>query len=304
MESLKPKILCVDDEPGVLEALSRLLKGDFEVLTANSAQSGRMLVAEHPDMAVVLSDFRMPNESGIDFLKSIRNSHPETVRAILSGQMDTQQLMDAINRVEIHRFILKPWENEYLKLQLLEALQAHQTLKESGRLRHLAITDPVTGLTNHRYMQERLRVEVAAAQQNSKPFSLIMIDVDHFKSYNDRYGHPEGDRLLADIADLLTHFIRPIGSASRYGGEEFVLQLPGFDLTQAQAQAEKLRAKIEQHAFRGPKGRRAYVTVSIGVASFPQNGATPAQLIEAADRALYQAKRQGRNQIAAASGME
>lgn len=296
-----PKILCVDDEPAVLDALARLLRADFEVLKASNAEQGFEILHHHPDLAVVLSDYRMPGMTGIEFLRRVKASHPTATRAILSGQIDAQQLAEAINTAEIHRFILKPWDNTVLRLQMLESLQSHAVLAERHELHHMAITDPVTQLTNHRYFQQRLKDELQAAAVSQLPLSLIMIDVDHFKNFNDHYGHPEGDRLLAEIAMRISHIFPEKGTASRYGGEEFVILLPNTDIESACQRAELLREQMESQPFTGPNGRSAYVTLSLGVSNSSLHGLIAAELVSAADRALYQAKRQGRNQTMAAS---
>ncbi len=300
MKQNKAKILCVDDEPGVLQSLDRLLKDQFEVLTANSPEEALKILDHSAGVAIILSDYRMPQMNGVDFLKAARLKQPHAVRALLSGQIDIHQISEAINRAEIHRFILKPWENEVLKIQMLEALQAHHSLEEKARLRYLAITDPVTGLTNHRFFQDKIREMILNSKNEN--FSLVMIDVDHFKSYNDRYGHPEGDRLLAEIADLIRQTGSESSYVSRYGGEEFAALLPTMDLGRAQVWAEQVRSRIESHIFAGPNSRRAYVTISLGLASFPKCGKTAEELITSADHALYQAKSLGRNQTAVITG--
>jgi diguanylate cyclase (GGDEF)-like protein len=296
----RPKILCVDDEPGVLEALTRLFKPDFQVLTASEATSALAVIAEHPELAIILSDYRMPGKNGVELLRAARNFAPYAARAILSGQMDLHDVSEAINKAEIHRFLLKPWENDYLKLQVCEMLQMHANLIEKNELRTLAITDPITGLTNHRFFQESLKDEFEKAVQSGEALSIIMIDVDHFKAFNDRYGHPEGDRLLADISKVFAREIKSFGSVSRYGGEEFAAILPAIELSEAHDIADRIRRAVETAAFNGPLGYRAYVTISLGVASYPEQAQSANQLVQLADQALYQAKRQGRNQTVTA----
>ncbi|HMN67803.1 MAG TPA: diguanylate cyclase [Bdellovibrionales bacterium] len=298
--SLKPKLLCVDDEPDILIALERLFKSHFEVLTAPSPAKALELIAEHPDTAVVLSDFRMPEMNGVELLQQIRVLAPLTSRAILSGHIDIQQISTAINHADIHKFFLKPWENDYLTLQMLSALQVHRTLRERAHYQQLALTDPVTDLTNHRYFQDRLRADLEYARKNSEPLSLAIFDVDHFKSFNDRFGHPEGDRLLFGVAQRLRHSTAGRGSVSRYGGEEFTLILPGLDQDSAFGLVDQIRKDFERTHFTGPLSSPAFITLSAGLASFPESGDEAPALIEAADRALYQAKRQGRNQVATA----
>lgn len=294
------KILCVDDEAHTLDALERVLRKDFTVLKALSAKEALEVLEQNQDVSVILSDFRMPHMSGIEFLVQAQQVAPNAVRAILSGQIDMEEMAKAVNQAHIHRFILKPWDNDYLRVQMVEALQNHQLILQRNHLERLSITDPVTQLTNHRYFQEHIRKELERAERHHRPLSLLMVDVDHFKSFNDHYGHPEGDRLLATIAKRISGEVRNIDLVSRYGGEEFAVIMPDTALEEARLVAERVRHSLEKNPFTGPFGRPAYVTISIGVASFPQHATVVTDLIEAADRALYQAKRQGRNQTVVA----
>ncbi|NJL24205.1 MAG: diguanylate cyclase [Calothrix sp. SM1_5_4] len=225
---MKTKVLCVDDDNSILDALTRLLKAQFDVGTASCAREGLDWLKKNPDCAVVLSDFRMPGMNGVEFLREIRQNHPESVRAILSGQIDLQLVSEAINNSDIHKFFLKPWENDYLLVQMSEALNLHHTLREKAHYERLAVTDPVTQVSNHRFFQNQLRRELQARPQG--PVSLLIFDVDDFKAYNDRYGHPEGDRLLYNVAQTLERLRPREGFVSRYGGEEFTMILPGLDL--------------------------------------------------------------------------
>lgn len=293
----KPKLVCVDDESFILEALDRLFKDEFEVYTFSSPIEALEALRKHHDVAAVLSDYRMPEMNGVDFLKQVRVLAPLSSRAILSGHIDVHQISEALNHADIHKFILKPWENEYLRIQILETIQMHHTLREKAHYQKLAITDPVTQLTNHRFFQDQLRIEL----ERSKCVSLVLFDVDHFKNFNDRFGHPEGDRLLYYVASQLRAYTEGIGLVSRYGGEEFTLLLPDIDSYQALAIAEDIRRRFERKPISGPLSSPAYITLSAGVACCPEHANGPAELIDCADRALYQAKRQGRNQSALAS---
>lgn len=300
MSAAKPKLLCVDDEPSILEAISRLLRDNFEVLSASSPVEALDTLRGNSDCAVVLSDYRMPEMNGVDFLRQVRGLAPLSSRAILSGQIDLAKISEAINCNDIHKFFLKPWENDYLRVQMLEALQMHHTLREKAHYQHLAITDPVTQLTNHRFFQDQLRAEIDRADANGTPLSLLIFDVDNFKNFNDRFGHPEGDRLLLRVATYLQNYATGKGVVSRYGGEEFTLILPGYDQTTAAKLADEIRASFERLPMSGPSSSPAFVTVSAGLATFPLHARNASELIESADRALYQAKRQGRNQVAIA----
>jgi len=157
---------------------------------------------------------------------------------------------------------------------------------------HLSITDGLTGLYNHRHFQEQLEVEVKRAQRYDLNLSLIMIDLDHFKEFNDTYGHLEGDTLLRKIAQILKSCLRETDFVARYGGEEFGVILPETNKEGASIASERVRRSISEHTF-GEVG--AKMTVSLGVASYPDDACFRADLIKKADEALYRAKREGRN---------
>ena len=182
-----------------------------------------------------------------------------------------------------------------------------------GELEQQSRTDGLTGLYNHRFFQERLAAEVARAQRFEKPLTLLMIDVDNFKEYNDAFGHPQGDRLLKALADLLLAQTRTnVDFVARYGGEEFVVLLLETGVGDAAIAAERLQDLVEGHrpgievaeairaatqaqTFDAPGGAAGGVTVSVGVATFPDHASTGDQLVANADKALYLAKRLGKN---------
>ena len=166
-------------------------------------------------------------------------------------------------------------------------------------LETLSVTDGLTGLFNHKHLMQTLETEVARAQRHKHPLSVLMIDVDHFKQYNDRFGHQMGDKLLADIAVLFKRTTRSIDYAARYGGDEFLLLLHEVASADALMLADRVRSAVAETTF-GPGDHR--VTVSIGVASYPEHGETAEAVIAAADAGLYRAKRGGRNEIVLASG--
>lgn len=163
---------------------------------------------------------------------------------------------------------------------------------KAGELEHLSITDPLTGLLNRRYLEERLAEEINQSSRHDFPMSFMMIDVDDFKSYNDRFSHPEGDQALKIIADCLKETVRASDIAARYGGEEFSILLPQTTAVEARIIAERLRRRVAATDF--PSCR---VTVSIGVAGFSPTICTALDIIKAADEALYEAKRRGRDNV-------
>lgn len=178
-------------------------------------------------------------------------------------------------------------------LEMLEALSNQVALAiENARLYEEAVTDSLTGLYHHRYFELRLSEEIERAKRYAHPLSLIMIDIDHFKSINDRYGHQRGDVVLSSIANILRICTRKGDTVARYGGEEFAIIMPHISGKRAIAAAERLRKTIENIDFGGIK-----LTISIGVSFFEHEAMTKEQIIKLADNALYKAKKNGRNRV-------
>ncbi len=159
----------------------------------------------------------------------------------------------------------------------------------------LAAYDPLTGIANHRTMQEFLLKRVIEAQRNETTLGVIMVDVDHFRSFNEEEGHDAGDKVLRMVADVLKATVRPYDLAARYGGEEFTVVMPGAGVETTLAVAERIRASIEKLELVASSGRVRHVTASLGCAVFPMNATESATVLKAADTALYEAKRSGRN---------
>ncbi len=172
----------------------------------------------------------------------------------------------------------------------IEKVQFHREILK------MASTDGLTGLNNHRTFQERLQQEIERARRFDTPLSLLMIDIDRFKKFNDTYGHTQGDEVLKIIAGILKDNVRSIDFVARYGGEEFAVILPQVDLEGALVVAERIRRSAENYelVFNGHKER---VTLSIGVATYPDDASNREELIDHADKALYLAKRTGRNRL-------
>ena len=166
----------------------------------------------------------------------------------------------------------------------------------------MATHDALTGIANHRTMQEFLQRRFAEAQRTGQEMGLLMIDVDHFRSFNEEEGHDAGDEVLRLVADAIKLAVRPYDLAARYGGEEFTVVMPGSAMSSAMAVAERIRKKVSQVSFTTSSGRDRHVTVSVGCACFPKNAREPGALLKAADAALFQAKRAGRNKVLAYKG--
>jgi diguanylate cyclase (GGDEF)-like protein len=312
-------VLYVDDEPHNLDAFQRaFFDADFidEVLTTTSAEEGLRLVTEK-DIAVVVSDQRMPGMTGTEFLARVLERRPDTMRLILTAYTDVRDVIDSINRGHIYHFITKPWDAEELKIILRRAFEHHDTTaelarkrvelsealatleeahREQVRLNELVITDEKTGVRNYSYLRVRLGEEFERARRSGGDLSLIMIDIDGFKPVNDEHGHLFGDRILAELAQVLVEGQRASDIVARWGGEEFAVLLPETGRAQAIQIAERLRQGVAGHVFGVASGQKLRLTVSSGIAVVPHTEVTSKdELVALADRALYRAKAQGKD---------
>jgi diguanylate cyclase (GGDEF)-like protein len=288
-------------------------------------------------VAVLIADQCMPGMKGSDLLREVHGDHPDIIKVLLTGQAGLDSVVEAVNFGGLSHYMSKPWreaelkltleslvkqyrlerENEWLMQELrrkneelrklndsLQEMVAKRTAdleRANARLEELAVTDGLTGLYNHRHFRERLDHELARAHRRGEPVSLLMADVDRFKLYNDKNGHLAGDRALKTIATILKRGRRAADLVARYGGEEFVVILVGAPKKAAAQVADYLRRQIQDTELVGeesqPGGR---LTISFGVASYPQDGETHTDILMAADAALYDAKERGRNRVALA----
>jgi two-component system cell cycle response regulator len=196
------------------------------------------------------------------------------------------------------------WSNEVSRLIIMLTASALSLalVSRSQKLLQLATRDPLTGLFNRGYVDDRLNVELSRARRYGKTLTVAVIDADRFKSLNDAHGHQAGDLALRKIGDLLNDSFRQSDTAGRYGGEEFVVILPETDMAAAQQKLESLRESVaETPIVTGTRGEQVQVTISAGLASFPQDGVHADELFALADERMFQAKREGRNRVVAGS---
>jgi diguanylate cyclase (GGDEF)-like protein len=191
---------------------------------------------------------------------------------------------------------------EQLRLSRKELAEANQTLRERNQeLQELSVTDSLTGLFNRKHMWETLARELEGFKRHQRPLAVLMIDIDHFKRYNDTRGHLAGDEVLRRMGGIFHRSLRVSDYAARYGGEEFLAVLPDTDSAMAAQAAERLRGLVADETFTdGPGPGR--ITVSIGVASTSEHESEPESLVRNADTALYRAKKAGRNRVVAFEG--
>jgi len=287
------KVLVVDDEEIICTLFAAMLGhyGRYHVVTTTDGRQVMDILRREP-FDVMLLDMSMPAISGLDVLRQVTQAFEELPVIIVTGHGSIEIAVESM-QAGAADFVTKPVPAAVLHLRIQKAL-------EHARTRRLASTDGLTEVYNHRTFQERLSQEIARADRYSRPLSLLMIDVDHFKVYNDTYGHPQGDIVLQDLARLLREMSRTSDTVARYGGEEFAIILPETDSVGAQKIAQRLREQVEGYAFPGkeimPGGT---LTISIGVATHAPAGSKDA-LLQAADTALYTAKREGRNRVCVA----
>ena len=224
-----------------------------------------------------------------------------TARHLLSiglrlARRTKQEAMKELNRLEKAGAIKKSDGTMIGYIMIVRNITDQERARE--RLEELAITDSLTKVYNRSYFQYCLGVELLKAQRYKLPLSLIMLDIDYFKSFNDKYGHQIGDIVLVTLAQLLKNTVRKIDIIARYGGEEFVVILPHTGAKESQLLAERLRENIEKHTIRSIMDRHLNFTVSLGIATFANNNFKNIDdLIKGADDALYKAKKSGRNRV-------
>ncbi len=314
------RVLLVDDQLIIVEAIRRMLAGCADIEYHYVTEAGLAAeTAERLRPTVILQDLVMPGVDGFALIRQYRDCAVlgNVPVIVLSSKEDP--------KLKAHSFAVGA--NDYLiklpdRLELLARLRYHscghtsriqrdeafRSLAESQRqlaeanieLQQLAALDGLTGIANRRRFDQVLRTEWQRGQREQRPLSLLMCDIDHFKAYNDGFGHPAGDQCLKRAAAVLTeHLKRPADLAARYGGEEFSIVLTETDLAGAMSVAEECRSQLAALAMPAPNGR--VVSMSIGVASvLPSKDGGPEQLIARADQALYAAKAAGRDVVSAA----
>lgn len=307
-------ILVVDDEESLRGVISQILTEEgYQVTEAESGEQAIEFFREDP-FPLVISDIRMNGMSGTQLLEQIKDQYSDTQVIMITSHASLDTAVLAM-RLGAYDYLVKPFDDIQAVLNvvnravdkirlitenqvLVDTLRRHNEDLERVNLKisELAIRDGLTGLHNHRYFQEALATEVDRSRRHERTFSLVFMDVDFFKRYNDAHGHVQGDKLLCALAKKVRDRLRATDIIARYGGEEFVLILPEVSKEGARVFADVIRSYIADYPFEGretqPHGK---ITVSMGVATFPEDGDDGPTLVSHADQAMYQAKRKGRN---------
>ena len=327
------------------QQLSARFGNECDIAVAKNAREALELIEDlqqdGEQIAVVIADQIMPGMKGVELLEEVHRRSPKTVKILLTGQAGLDAVVYAINKAGLDQYIPKPWDEPDLRLTIQSLLSRFRLERErvellaelrsknaelatlntsleekviertkelenlNTRLAELAITDGLTGLYNHRHFRERLSLEMERSNRTGLPLSILMIDVDHFKGYNDRHGHLAGDNALRGVSKILQHGRRANDLVARYGGEEFAIILLDVGKAAAKEVAERICAQIAEFPFEfGSTQPMGKLTISLGVAAFPDDGAEPALVLAAADRALFSAKNHGRNRVRVAGAPE
>lgn len=292
-----PKLLLVDDQPVNIQTLYQIFADDHEVFMATSGEQALALCRDkQPDL--VLLDVIMPGMDGLETCQRLKeDADTADIPVIFVTSQNSPEEETHGLEVGAVDFISKPVNPAVVRARVKTQL----TLKaQTDALRMLASLDGLTGVPNRRIFDERLDAEWRACRRSGSPLSLLMVDVDHFKLYNDHYGHLDGDQCLKVIASALASSVeRGRDMLARFGGEEFVCLLPDTDLEGAKHIAEKLRQAVEGLAIPHVESKTAAtVTVSLGVATTAECDALePPDLLKVADEQLYLAKQSGRNRV-------
>jgi diguanylate cyclase (GGDEF)-like protein len=305
-------ILIAEDDVVSSLVLQRSLEGlNLDVVAARDGEEAWKIIQARDDIRLVISDWMMPKVDGLDLCRRIRGlaDRPYIYFILLTAKAFREDRLAGLG-AGADDFLTKPLDRadlaarikvaqrliatqEELRDRSLQLEKLHDDLRQqNARLAELATCDGLTGLKNHRYFRTTLEAATSFALRQGLPLSLIMLDVDNFKSYNDTYGHPAGDEVLSSLGRLLRQGVREHDLVARYGGEEFVVLLPATDV----AGSRVISARIHLLIASADWPLRA-ITASLGIATTRPGVDTPNLLVDLADRALYESKARGRDTV-------
>ncbi len=298
------RVLLVDDREASANRIVSIVDDEHHVEVFSDPQQALFASAEQ-DWDMIVVSLSLKQSDGLRLcsqLRSLERTRAMPILVIVEPE-DTSRLLRALD-IGVHDYLLRPIERNELKARIRTQLRkkryAERLRSSVAQSLELAITDPLTGLYNRRYMESHLGTLVEHAIQRRKAISLMVIDIDFFKSVNDNHGHDVGDEVLKEFAGRIRENIRGIDMACRMGGEEFVLVMPDTDMALAYTIAERLRQSIGGVPFdvNATSGALS-ITISIGMSTLEREDDDADTLLKRADKALYRAKRDGRNRVVA-----
>lgn len=292
-------MLLIDDAIDIHRLLeTRLRAEDLELVSILRGAEG-LETAKRINPALILLDLNMPDMDGFEVLRLLK-ADPQTVDTpviVISGSDQTADKVTGLDLGAID-YVCKPFNFPELRARVRAALRIHHLMQLLAQKAHI---DGLTGLWNRQHFDERLAEEVAACERNDRSLTVVLCDLDNFKSLNDSYGHAAGDAVLQGFSRQLGQLIRRTDIACRYGGEEFAIILRDTDAASAMSLLERIRSELASMVW--PRHPERSVTASFGLCDGPPGARNdPNAWVEAADKALYQAKEAGRNRIVVAGG--
>lgn len=297
-ENTKVKILVVDDELINVQVLTNHLSlQSYQVDTASDGIEALKKIKDN-DYDLVLLDIMMPKMSGYEVCNNLREvkSIYDLPVIMLTAKNQPQDIVVGFD-MGANDYLVKPFEKTELLARVKTLVSLKMSVRDAIENAKLANTDMLTGLDNRRYLFEQANHEFDLAKGSNKNLSLLMLDIDHFKKFNDTYGHDTGDEIIKMVARGLRKATRELDIIGRYGGEEFTVILPNTDSVEAMAVAENIRKTIEQRTYISEKYGELKCTISIGVAVLSKHSYKIQDLFKMADNNLYTAKRNGRNRV-------
>ena len=276
------------------------MRDEYTIYAAKDGDTAMQMATNHlPDL--ILLDIIMSGMNGYEVVNNLRSieSTKHIPIIFISGLVSKEDEERGLS-MEVADYISKPFTPQIVKLRVRNQIRMINYMREIERL---GMTDALTGLSNRRSFNSTLRKEWLRAIREQEPISLIILDIDRFKNYNDTYGHQHGDAVLQTVAEVLTRTVkRATDFVARWGGEEFTVLLPATDIEGASRMAEKIRQEMERAEIPHPDGFTTRVTISAGVNGLiPNKGSEADAFISDADRSLYTAKDTGRNRVVSAS---
>lgn len=272
--------------------MAELTETEFTLFFAGDTEQLHDLIHQHADANVALIYSDTSTDQTKELLNLVKNSLPNCARGLVTSELNSDYLKeDLVNQIISH----DSTANDIL-LRLLELVQVNRLKWQVSEIEKIAITDPVTGMSNSRYFQSSLEVTI----DKKSPFGLILIDIDQFRNFNEAFGYGEGDKILAAIGERIRALLPDNVNIFRIGSDEFAVIHSSMTPADAHSIGETIRRGFERFPFQGPNRRPAYVTVSLGMTTFPDHGIQYSDIITSAKSALHQAKRRGRNQTVVA----
>lgn len=292
------KILIAEDEPVSRRVLEATLQGwGYTVIIAQDGRKAWEIIRSPEAPNLVISDWMMPHMNGLQLCRKIRQTDQSgyIYFIILTAKGNKEDIIAGLE-AGADDFLVKPFDHEELKYRIRIG---ERIIRLEHRILELANTDPLTGILNRRAFMERMEQEIQRSGRDNSPLSFILSDIDYFKKVNDSFGHQAGDLVLQKFSNQLKTSIRPYDVVGRYGGEEFVVCLPGANENQVKYAAERIRRNVEKMEILLPDSSEPIrITASFGAASFQVNSSDHLDaLIKRADDAMYKAKNEGRNRV-------